>query len=209
MAHIVAARIGTQERAADLKHALVEQGVQAEDVAIFDVMDAGRHAEFPIGGDREVSPGAKSSGGGALKGAAVGAAAGAVAGVAASVAAPLVAPAIIAGATGAGAFVGSLAGAMAATKSEPTEQTAVGGESGTRRGGTMLAVNVGTPEQGVPVVECLRAHGAEDIERADGQWRDGQWADFDPLRAPQRVDDEPAHAAGESPMPVRQPDDGR
>lgn len=198
MTHIVAARIGTQERAATLKDALVERGVAPTDVSVFNLNDAGRHSAFPIGGDREASPGARSSGEGALKGAAVGAAAGAAAGVAASAAAPLLAPAIIAGATGAGAFAGSLAGAMNATRKTPTRDTAEGGEPGTRRGGLMLAVNVGTPENGVPVVECLRALGAEGIERADGEWRDGQWVDFDPLSAPHRVDDEPAHAGGES-----------
>lgn len=201
MTHIVAARIGTQERAAGLRDALIERGTSAADIAVFQVTDAGRHAEYPIGGDRETSPGAGASGQGALKGAAAGAAVGAVAGAVASTAAPLLAPAIIAGATGAGAFAGSLAGAMSATKETPTRDTAEAGEPSTRRGGLMLAVNVGTPEQGVPVVECLRAHGAEDIERADGEWRDGQWVDFDPLIARRRVDDEPAHAAGEQARP--------
>ncbi len=207
MTHIVAGRISTQDRAQALKDALIERGVPTADIAVFSVTDAGRHDQYPIGGDRQASPGARSSGKGALKGAAAGAAIGAVAGVAASTAAPLLAPAIIAGTTGAGAFAGSLAGAMSATKATPTRDTAEGGEPGTRRGGLMLAVNVGTPEQGVPVVDCLRAHGAEEIERADGQWRDGQWADFDPLLAPRRVDDEPAHAAGES--AVRRPADQR
>lgn len=196
MTHIVAGRIGTRERAAALKEALIERGTAATDVAVFQVADAGRHAEYPIGGDRATSPGAGASGKGALKGAAAGAAVGAVAGAAASTAAPLLAPAIIAGATGAGAFAGSLAGAMSATKATPSRDTAEPGEPVTRRGGLMVAVNVGTPEQGVEAVECLRAHGVEDIERADGQWRDGQWIDFDPLRAPQRVDDAPAKAGG-------------
>ena len=32
-----------------------------------------------------------------------------------------------------------------------------------------------------------RSRGAIDIERAEGVWRDGTWADFDPLRTPRLV----------------------
>jgi hypothetical protein len=108
----------------------------------------------------------------------VGAAVGAAAGVAASVAAPIVAPAIIAGATGAGAFVGSLAGSMG--KTEPGEHP----QQGTRRGGLMVAVNAGDERNVMRIADCLRAAGADEVEHAEGEWRDGHWADFDPLRAP-------------------------
>ena len=35
-------------------------------------------------------------------------------------------------------------------------------------------------------VDLLRDHGARMIERADGTWRNGKWADFDPVRPPRR-----------------------
>jgi len=30
----------------------------------------------------------------------------------------------------------------------------------------------------------LQASGAKDIETAEGHWRDGKWADFDPVAPP-------------------------
>ncbi|MCY1204241.1 hypothetical protein D9M68_475140 [compost metagenome] len=32
--------------------------------------------------------------------------------------------------------------------------------------------------------DLLRREGAKDVERADGQWVDGRWVDFDPLVPP-------------------------
>lgn len=187
MTHIVAARVQTQERAEETRAALQQIGVADADIEVFQMLDAGRHAQHPIGGDRDTSPGAEDSASGAAKGAVAGATLGAVAGVAAAAAAPLLAPAIIAGATGAGAFAGSLGGAMRETDKAPSGQTAAPDEPAARRGGLMIAVNVGSPERSAAVIDCLRAQGAEDVERADGQWRDGHWVDFDPLRAPERV----------------------
>jgi hypothetical protein len=34
----------------------------------------------------------------------------------------------------------------------------------------------------------LRAHGALEIERAEGEWRDAAWIDFDPRRIPDFVE---------------------
>jgi hypothetical protein len=38
------------------------------------------------------------------------------------------------------------------------------------------------------VIYTLRAEGAVDIERAEGEWRDGDWVDFNPIAAPRLVD---------------------
>jgi hypothetical protein len=59
----------------------------------------------------------------------------------------------------------------------------------TRRGGLMIAVNLGKVDE-APVVELLRQMGAEDIERAEGTWRDGDWIDFDPIAPPKLVEPE-------------------
>ena len=37
-------------------------------------------------------------------------------------------------------------------------------------------------------IEALRAQGAADIEQAQGEWRDGDWADFNPVAAPRLVE---------------------
>lgn len=76
--------------------------------------------------------------------------------------------------------VGALAGAASSmgdeTKKEPTA----------RPGGVMVAVNV----ENVPsaeVVEQMHALGAKLIEVEEGDWRDGAWRDFDPVRPPRHV----------------------
>lgn len=199
MTHIVAAHVGTQDRGESLRQALLGRGVPADHIEVFTLTDAGRHARYPIGGDRAVDPASQDSASGAAKGVVAGGVLGAVAGVAAAAAAPVVAPAIIAGMTGAGAFGGSLAGAMRETDAPPPAQDVNAARTAdTRRGGVMVAVNVGAPEQGATVVDCMRAHGAEQIERADGQWRDGGWADFDPLSAPRWVDAAGSASGGSS-----------
>ena len=43
-----------------------------------------------------------------------------------------------------------------------------------------IAVNVDRPGTQDKAVEILRRAGAEDIVPAEGEWRDGQWQDYDP-----------------------------
>ena len=56
-----------------------------------------------------------------------------------------------------------------------------------RKGGGMVAVRVLNAEAERIAIHTLREHGAVDVERAEGEWRDGTWHDFDPLRPPQKV----------------------
>lgn len=203
MTHIVAAHVGSQERGEQVRQALQARGIAASDIEVFTLTDAGRHARFPIGGDQDVDPGASKSAGGAAQGAVAGGTLGAVAGVAASAAAPLLAPAIIAGSAGAGAFAGALAGAMRRTEPPgPAEAVNDVVTQQTRRGGVMVAVNVGQPDTRATAIACLRESGAQLIERADGQWRDGHWIDFDPLSAPRWIE-APGEAPAETPVPLR------
>ena len=51
----------------------------------------------------------------------------------------------------------------------------------------MLAVRV-DPANEKTVIDVLRAAGVEDLERAQGDWQDGQWVDFDPLAPPHKID---------------------
>jgi len=57
-----------------------------------------------------------------------------------------------------------------------------------RPAGVIVAVNV-NHSAGDNVVQTLRMHGAKDVEKADGEWRDGQWVDFNPVSAPKLVSD--------------------
>ena len=193
MARIIAARVETQERGETIVDALRKQ--QFDETQVFYVNPPGQHATHPLGGDMDADPGAQAAPKGQAAGATAGAAVGAVVGAVASVAAPLVAPAVVAGMTGVGAHVGGLAGAMQRTRDADDEREATQREDpgrearDTRRGGLMVAVNLGDADE-APVVELLQRMGATSIERAEGTWRNGDWVDFDPLAPPKLVEPE-------------------
>lgn len=177
MAQIVAGLFEDQVAADQALKSLRELGVNANEMSTFIVNPPGMHHGLPLGGDEAADKEARGGAGGAVRGAAIGGAAGVAAGL---VATPLVGPVGMAAGIGAGAFVGALAGAASSmgdeTKHEPTA----------RPGGVMVAVNV----ERVPaddVVEHLRAAGSKLIEREEGDWRDGAWRDFDPVRPPRNV----------------------
>lgn len=115
----------------------------------------------------------------------VGAAVGAAAGVGvALIAAPVVGAAIALGAIGAGAYAGSLQGAVAGMETDPSKQV---GDLAIRPAGAMLAVRIDSPAQEQDVIGALYEAGARVVERTQGIWRDGEWADFDPVSTPQIV----------------------
>jgi hypothetical protein len=193
MTRIIAARVETQERGETIVAALRKQ--QFDETQVFYVNPPGQHASHLLGGDMESDSGAQSAPEGQAAGATAGAAVGAVVGAVASVAAPLVAPAVVAGLAGVGAHVGGLVGAMKRTRDAEDEREATQREDpgpearDTRRGGLMVAMNLGDADEG-PVVELLQRMGATDIERADGNWRNGDWVDFDPVAPPKLVEPE-------------------
>ena len=88
MTPIIAGRFEQEAQAEAAVAALRHAGFDAADVTTFFVNPAGQHATYPIGGDRDASPGAKHAHTGALKGAAVGTAVGVGVGVAGGVCAP-------------------------------------------------------------------------------------------------------------------------
>ncbi len=177
MAHIVAGLFEDQVAADQAITSLRDRGVDSDDLSTFVVNPPGMHHGLPLGGDEAADKEARGGDEGAIRGAAIGGVVGIAAGLAA---APLVGPVGIAAGIGAGAFVGALAGATSSmgdeTKKEPTA----------RPGGVMVAVNV----EDVPaaeVVEQMRTAGAKLIEVEEGDWRDGTWRDFDPVRPPRNV----------------------
>ena len=192
MTPIIAGRFEQSSQAEEAVAALRKRGFGTEDVTVFFVNPPGQHARYPIGGDRDASPGAKHAQSGALKGVALGSAVGVGVGIAA---APLLGPAAVLAGAAAGAYAGSLSGALgdmeekpsaAKPESEIVEPVAVTGSpeqtSRPRVGGMLVAVRAVEFATRVDAVNVLRAEGAHDIERADGTWQGGHWVDFDPLK---------------------------
>lgn len=101
MANIIAGRFDELEQVEHATSELVRAGFASEHICNFYVSSAGRHDETPIGGDRDISPGAEDS----KKGVAAGAAIGATVGIAG---APVLGPAgpLL------GAHLGSLVGSL-------------------------------------------------------------------------------------------------
>jgi phage tail tape-measure protein len=151
--------------------------VDAADISIFHNNPPGQHGAPAMGGDEDEDPSAAGAG---KSSATTAVSAGLAAGAIGALGGPVVAMA----AAGVGAYSGSLVGAMAGLENQddkphPPEH---------RPGGIMLSVRIAEPANEERVIATLRAEGAADIERAQGEWRDGDWADFDPVAAPRLVE---------------------
>jgi hypothetical protein len=179
MDRIIAGRFQTKG-AADAVAALMAKYIDATDICIFHNNPPGQHDRFPVGGDEDEDPGAEgaenSSVGSAIAGGLAGGAIGALGGPAVAIAAAAV-----------GAYSGSLVGAMHALGDNDRP-----GAPDRRPGGIILSVRINRPLNEKLVVDTLRAEGAVDIEEAQGEWRDGDWVDFDPVAAPHLVAAAPA-----------------
>jgi hypothetical protein len=185
MQTILSGRVETQECAERVMAELRERGVALGDMQAFYLTPPGQRANFPIGGDEYADHDAKEAHNGQAKGAAVGSVAGLVAGGLAAAAIPPLAPVLLAGITGVGALAGSVAGAVSSGRSKEESERSDDPQPQARRGGLMLAVRV-TPQSEPIVREVLDDAGVGDIERATGEWRDGQWVDFEPTEPSQR-----------------------
>jgi hypothetical protein len=154
MSRIVAGRfdrsIDADATLADLQRA----GFRSGEYESFYVAPPGQHGSHPVGGDARSDAGSKKAGRGAvLVGLLIGAAL--------------------------GAYIGSFAGTIfklgGARRRESTPEHPV-----ETAGGQMIAVNVDRKEMEPRAVEILRRHGARDLGRTQGEWRNGSWRDFDP-----------------------------
>ncbi|MFM0736198.1 hypothetical protein PQQ51_02980 [Paraburkholderia xenovorans] len=186
MSLIVAARFTTFPAAEEAAQKLFNAGFVEEDVTLFFVNPRGQHARYPIGGDTHTDAGSKNAPKGAGLGVTLGAVAGAVVGVGifAAFSAPLIVSLI---AAGVGAYVGSLVGAMSRTRDgQAAHSAALHAE--TRDSGVLVAVHV-SPDNQFDAARVLRDAGGVAIERASGRWQQGRWADFDPLKEPQPIEE--------------------
>jgi hypothetical protein len=176
MERIIAGRYQTKGDA-DAVAALIAQYIDTADICIFHNNPPGQHDAFAVGGDEDEDPGAEGAGKSAGSTAV---AAGVTAGAIGALGGPVVALA----AAAIGAYSGSLVGAMHGLGNDDAKPRA----PERRPGGVMLSVRIANPVNEKRVIATLRAEGAADIEQAQGEWRYGDWADFDPVAAPRLVE---------------------
>ena len=180
MTNIVAGRFELQADADAATSEFLREGFKRNQVWSFFLSTPGQHGRFPVGGDRNVSPGARGAATGAVVGAALGALAGLLIGILAS---PWIGTVGALAATAAGVYLGSLGGALIKLQDKVPEPVAEADiQPDARHAGVMLTAHAPTPDQRAIALEILQASGAKDIETIDGLWRDGRWADFDPLK---------------------------
>jgi hypothetical protein len=176
MSNIVAGRFERSLDADAALEALRRDGFPEAEIYDFAVNPPGQHGLHPAGGDVDSDAGAQHAGAGAAIGGALGLVVGLVIGSIASL--HLGAPALwIIG--GGGALIGAFAGVMShlhgASRGDHSPQHPV-----EMPAGRMIAVCVDRAGSEARAVTILRQHGARGLGRAQGQWRDGGWRDFDP-----------------------------
>lgn len=181
MANIIAGIFDAAVKADEAQRALLDAGVAEESVSIYHNNAPGQHGTYPIGGDEYADPDSRGAARSAVTTALAGTAIGA--GIGAAVAGPVGA---VAGA-GVGAYTGALGGALAGLGEDSSDKTTLPPPMARRPAGIMVAVKLdGTLSQDA-VITILRAHAPLVVEEARGEWRDGQWADFDPVAVPHLV----------------------
>jgi hypothetical protein len=180
MSKIIAGGFPTLEGANAALQRLIEAGISKDFLCTYRVNPPGMHGTYPIGGDRDKSPGAKHVEGGGVKGAAVGSAVGLAAGAAMV---PFFGPLGIAAGAAVGAYTGSLVGGLKETNDEPQP-----GHEDVRPAEVLVAVNADAAGMGEEaIVRIFEECGAQQIERASGRWENGVWADFDAATLPHLV----------------------
>ncbi len=187
MDKIIAGSFDSSVKAGEAAQALLEAGFPSSDVSTYHNNPPGQHGSFPIGGDQDADPESQGAEKAALKAAVVGSVIGA--GVGAVVGGPIGA---VAGA-GVGAYTGALGGALTKLGDEDTTIP-----PSRRPAGIMVAVKLDRDELEDKAIALMRENAAVAIEEAQGEWKDGQWADFDPLAVPHVVwrDEAAASAKG-------------
>jgi hypothetical protein len=175
MDRIIAGRFQTKIQA-DAAAALVAVYVDTADICVFHNNAPGQHDTYAVGGDEEADPGARGAEGSAGSNAV---AAGLAAGAIGAIGGPITALA----AAGVGAYTASLVGALDGMTEDDAKQTS----PQRRPAGVILSVHITGAVDERRVIATLRAQSAADIERAQGEWRNGDWADFNPVERPRLI----------------------
>lgn len=170
MEPIIAGRFESIAKA-DAAAVLLNEFVDATDICIFYNNPAGQHGVMLAGGDEIVDSESHSAHGHAV-------ATGASAAVAAGAVGMLGGPVVALAAAGVAAYTGSLVGAMHGMKDKEQENAPH------RESGVMLAVRLANPQNETRVISTLTDEGAQDIEHAQGEWKGGDWTDFNPVDVP-------------------------
>ena len=179
MDQIIAGRFQTKAEA-DVAAARMANYVDKEDITIFHNNPPGQHGTYPAGGDEHTDPDALEA-----QSPNTSAAAGLTAGVIGTV---IGGPVIGLAAGGVAAYTSSLVGAL-----NGMEEAGADDEPSRRPAGIILAVRIATPDTEKRVIFDLQEHGAADIEKANGEWRNGDWVDFNPVERPKLVPETNTH----------------
>ena len=180
MSKIIAGRFDKTVDADAAVEALRREGFKPAEIDSFYVAPPGQNDMTPLGGDApEASEGSREAGFGAVIGAFGGGLVGMVIGFLIPV--DQYGAVVVLFCTALGAYVGSFLGAMGSVRGGRREAASIE-HPVEPRGGRMIAVNVDRSGMDRRAIKVLREHGARDLGRAEGTWRNG-WIDFDP-RAP-------------------------
>lgn len=187
MTPLIVGRFDDIEQVKGLLDALPRAGFGPREFGLFYVAPPGQHALYPIGGDAHADEGAKDAGKTAVTGAAVGGVAGLAAGALAGAALPFGALLVALASSGVGAYIGSFIGALSGTEAgDPAQATPE--QPVEQPGGPRVAICSERPGTEDTAIALLRRFGAQDVGRAMGEWRQGEWKDFDPRIPPDPVD---------------------
>ena len=176
MSMIVAGRFERSLDADAALAALSRDGFVEAEVDSFAVNPPGQHGLTAVGGDVHADAGTHGAGTTAAIGAGLGLLVGAVIG---SIVSLHLGGPVLYLIAGLGALVGAFAGVMRKlhhpkpaehSHEHPVEMPA----------GRMIAICVDRAGSEPRAIDALRRNGARDIGRAQGQWLNGAWRDFDP-----------------------------
>lgn len=182
MSTIVAGHFQLQDEVDRARRELQSAGFPADRISAFFLGPPGQHDLTPIGGDEQLSPGARETPLGVVEGAATGGAVGLAVGAATSVVTGPIGP-IVGGLVG--AHVGSL---FSFSKMKEAGEPEQGGEGENlvepRKTGMLVAVALPEGADEAAALEVFRRLGSHHIERAEGTIENGDWVDFDPNSMP-------------------------
>jgi hypothetical protein len=179
MARLVVGRFDNIDDVGRVLEALPRAGFARAEFGTFYAAPPGQHQLYPIGGDAHSDEGARDAGKGAAAGAAMGGAAGLAVGALAAAALPFAGIAAALAAAGIGAYTGSLMGALSGTRA-PHAGAATTEHPVEQPGGPRVAINVDRPGAEPAAIELLERHGAKELSRAEGDWHERAWLDYDP-----------------------------